>query len=203
MTTAPARHLTIEEFFREYGDRDGERWELVAGVPVMSPSESPNNRATVGFIAFHLRLHLGTAYRYKPDSDVFLPPHGGRDTVRMPDLLVRRRIPRVTPPHGDPSGVVLVVEVVSPGSDRTDRVAKRREYAAAGIPNYLIVDVHGESPTLTLYDTLVSSPTEPADPSGTGLMTYPHYADPTGDGTSATLRLPGFDPITIAAADLI
>ena len=198
MTTAPVQYLTIEQFFRDYADREGERWELVAGVPVMSPSESHDNRATVSTIAFHLRLHLGTAFRYEPDSDVFLPPTRGRDTVRMPDLVVRRRTPGVTPPHGDRSGVVLVVEVVSPGSVRTDRVAKRREYAAAGIPNYLIVDVRGEVPTLTLYDTLV---TAPAERLGDASATSRRYADPTGDGTSVTLHLDGH-AITITASDL-
>ena len=116
---------------------------------------------------------------------------------------------------------MLVVEVVSPGSVRTDRVAKRREYAAAGIPNYLIVDVRGESPTLTLYDALLTDPAAPtsADPSGAAHTTspsgaehttspsdaehttYPQYADPIGDGSSVTLRIDGH-AITITAADL-
>ncbi len=34
-----------------------------------------------------------------------------------------------------------MVEVVSPGSTRTDHVHKRSEYADAGIPHYWIVDV--------------------------------------------------------------
>jgi Uma2 family endonuclease len=39
------------------------------------------------------------------------------------------------------SEVLLVVEVVSPGSVRTDHVLKRSEYADAGIPHYWIVDI--------------------------------------------------------------
>jgi Uma2 family endonuclease len=38
------------------------------------------------------------------------------------------------------SEVLLVVEVVSPGSARTDYVQKRSEYADAGIPHYWILD---------------------------------------------------------------
>jgi Uma2 family endonuclease len=38
------------------------------------------------------------------------------------------------------SEVILVVDVVSPGSARTDHVLKRSEYADAGIPHYWIVD---------------------------------------------------------------
>jgi Uma2 family endonuclease len=37
--------------------------------------------------------------------------------------------------------VLIAVEVLSPGSRRTDRVVKRSEYADAGIPHYWILDV--------------------------------------------------------------
>jgi len=197
MTTALVRHLTIEQFYAEYSDREAERWELVEGIPVRYPIECPTERAAVGVLIWEMYSRLANAYRYEPNSDVFLPPTRGRDTVRMPDLLVRRRVPGVRPEQGDRSGVALVVEVISPGSVRTDRVTKRREYAAAGIPNYLIVDVRDETPTLTLYDTLV----EPTDPAGAAATTYPRYADATGDGTSVTLHIDGH-AITLTAAEL-
>ena len=62
------------------------------------------------------------------------------DTRREPDVAVFRSPPRR--PRPDPSNPVgpadigLVVEVVSPGSARTDRFAKPGEYADAGIPVY-------------------------------------------------------------------
>jgi len=37
--------------------------------------------------------------------------------------------------------VTVVAEFVSPGSRRTDHVAKRADYADAGIPHYWIVDL--------------------------------------------------------------
>jgi Uma2 family endonuclease len=37
--------------------------------------------------------------------------------------------------------VVVTAEFVSPGSRRTDHVAKRADYADAGIPHYWIVDL--------------------------------------------------------------
>jgi Uma2 family endonuclease len=52
----------------------------------------------------------------------------------IPDR-VDRRLTRV--PVAD---VVLVVEIVSPGSRRMDHVMKLHEYAKAGIENYWIVD---------------------------------------------------------------
>lgn len=36
--------------------------------------------------------------------------------------------------------VLVAVEIVSPGSRRTDYVVKRGEYADAGIPHYWIID---------------------------------------------------------------
>jgi Uma2 family endonuclease len=37
--------------------------------------------------------------------------------------------------------VLVVVEILAPGSHRTDHVIKRGEYADAGIPHYWIVDL--------------------------------------------------------------
>lgn len=200
MTTAPARQLTIEEFFRDYSDREGERWELVAGVPVMAASESWTNRTAVMEIAYRLRDSLGTGYVCAPDYDAVLSPRAARGTVRVPDLIVRARAAGPPANHGDLTGIRLVVEVVSPGTVRTDRVAKRREYAAAGIPAYLVVDVRavdsGGAATLTLYDRLVPGP--PA-PDGAPTTTY---ADPTGDGTSVSIRIDECEPVTITAAEL-
>lgn len=44
--------------------------------------------------------------------------------------------------------VLLVVELISPGSYRRDTIVKRAEYADAGIPHYWIVDLDA-GPSLT------------------------------------------------------
>ena len=46
--------------------------------------------------------------------------------------------------------VLLVVEIISPGSEATDTVAKRTEYAGAGIPQYWTVD-QDPAQTVTMY----------------------------------------------------
>jgi Uma2 family endonuclease len=50
-----------------------------------------------------------------------------------------KRACRVLPEH-----VVLAVEVVSPGSESTDREVKPREYAEAGIEHYWRVEIDPE-----------------------------------------------------------
>ena len=57
------------------------------------------------------------------------------DIVVVPDRVFENRPARVAA-----TDVVLVVEIVSPGSRGTDHVMKLHEYAAAGIAHYWIVD---------------------------------------------------------------
>ena len=59
---------------------------------------------------------------------------------RRPDLIVVDQ-PAVERARGNgrmfrASDVRLVIEIVSPGSRRTDHVHKRRDYADAGIPHW-------------------------------------------------------------------
>jgi Uma2 family endonuclease len=71
------------------------------------------------------------------------------DGGRIPDLTVWRK----PPPRGVWSAVadvVLVIEIVSPGSEAMDSVTKVREYASAGIPQYWVVDRDGAQ-TVTLH----------------------------------------------------
>ena len=66
-------------------------------------------------------------------------------TVRDPDLVVvNRSVVDRNRVRADPSDVVLVIEIVSPGSRRTDRVMKAYEYVNAGIEHYWIVDLDAE-----------------------------------------------------------
>jgi Uma2 family endonuclease len=63
---------------------------------------------------------------------------------RRPDLVVggEAELRRVEAEGGllRATSAVLVVEIVSPGSRRTDNLVKRGEYADAGIPAYWIID---------------------------------------------------------------
>ena len=78
-----------------------------------------------------------------------VPGKTGGDGGRIPDLVVWSKIQDdgVWLPVAD---VLLVVEIISPGSEASDTVAKRTEYAGAGIPRYWIVD-QDSAQTVTMY----------------------------------------------------
>lgn len=75
-------------------------------------------------------------------------PHGGLGG-RIPDLVVwsKAQADGVWLPVTD---VLLAVEIISPGSEGVDTVTKRREYAAAGIPQYWVVD-QDQAQTVTMH----------------------------------------------------
>jgi Uma2 family endonuclease len=71
------------------------------------------------------------------------------DGGRIPDVSVWQK----PPPRGvwlAVADLLLVIEIMSPGSEALDEVTKRREYASAGIPQYWVVD-RGSAQTVTLY----------------------------------------------------
>jgi Uma2 family endonuclease len=71
------------------------------------------------------------------ETDVVLW-HLPKFTFRRPDVVVYRcKEDRNAKPEG--ADVVLVVEVSSPSTEREDLVDKMAQYAAAGIPGYLVV----------------------------------------------------------------
>lgn len=75
-----------------------------------------------------------------------IPGRDGTVGGRIPDLVVwsKPQADGVWLPIAD---VLLVVEIVSPGSEGVDTVTKRKEYADAGIPQYWVV---GQDPAQTV-----------------------------------------------------
>jgi Uma2 family endonuclease len=78
-----------------------------------------------------------------------IPAPEGRHAGRIPDLVLwsREQCDGVWLSVDD---VLLVVEIVSPGSTDADTVTKKREYAGAGIPQYWVVD-QDAAQTVTMY----------------------------------------------------
>jgi Uma2 family endonuclease len=141
-----ARLLTVAEYLA-IGEVDYGYSELVEGRLVMSPSPSPLHNLASWETCRALRQGLPADLLTVQDVDVDLQlaPADAPGFVRRPDIVVvHRDVPRRVQREGGvirASDVLLVVEIVSPGSRRTDHVIKRGEYADAGIPHYWIVDL--------------------------------------------------------------
>ena len=136
---APNRRWTEEEF---YTARDaapfGERWELVEGEVLVTPSPHWMHQRIIGrlfeLVAPYVRTHrLGETFL--SPLDVKLEP----GLVLQPDILVvpsgelRRRSDIVR-------RLLLAAEIVSPSSARYDRVTKRPHYQRHRVSEYWIVD---------------------------------------------------------------
>jgi Uma2 family endonuclease len=143
---APRHLLTVAEYL-EIGEIELGYSELEEGRLLMSPSPAPrHNRAAFRLgVALDRQLPAGFECITDIDVDLQLAPSDAPGTVRRPDLVaVACEAPLRVDREGGvlrASEVLLVVEVVSPGSVRTDHVLKRSEYADAGIPHYWIVDI--------------------------------------------------------------
>lgn len=142
----PPRLLTVAEFAELPEAPDG-RYELQEGRLVMSPSPVPEHQLCLQELQFQLRDQLPGHLRSVPEIDIDLglvtPDRPG--FARVPDLVVVGADALARRRHEGgllrASEVLLVVEILSTGSQRTDRVIKHGEYADAGIGHYWIVDL--------------------------------------------------------------
>jgi Uma2 family endonuclease len=130
-------------------DQHGHRYELSpeGALSVMPPPDSEH-------AAIASRILVWFAMAGWP-ADQLLQAAGIRvvgsdgDGGRIPDLTVWSR-PQPRSVWLTIADLLLVLEIVSPGSAAMDEVVKRREYAAAGIPRYWLVE-RDTAQTVTLY----------------------------------------------------
>lgn len=121
------------------------RLECNEGVLVVNPSPRLGHQVATVRLVRLLQDQL-PQWLVAPDVDVLL-----REvplTIRAPDLVViRRELLAHDPLRLRAPDVMMAVEVMSPGSRRTDRITKRSEYAEAGIPTYWVVDLESREIT--------------------------------------------------------
>ncbi|HEX4829996.1 MAG TPA: Uma2 family endonuclease [Trebonia sp.] len=112
--------------------------EIVDGMVVVSPSASKRHNRVARMLANALDDACGPEWNADTDFDVRLAD--APLTNRRPDVVVYRADTiDVTPTR--PEHVLLAAEVVSPGSETTDRIVKYSQYAAVGIPFYWRVEL--------------------------------------------------------------
>lgn len=143
---APPRLLTVSEYL-ELGEIEPGYSELVEGRVIITPSPLVNHNWAGAEVRDQLKPQLPPHLEIVLDIDVDLQlaPADAPGFSRCPDLIVVQRGVRQRQWREGgmirASEVVIIMETLSPGSGRTDRVAKRSEYADAGIPHYWILDL--------------------------------------------------------------
>jgi Uma2 family endonuclease len=116
---------------------DGKRYEVLEGGLLVTPAPNiPHQRASKRLLRqledyFEPR---GLGEVFDAPVDVILSDHD----IVQPDLVVAppERISKRAI-EGPP---MLVVEILSPSTERTDRISKGRRYAALGVPHYWLAD---------------------------------------------------------------
>jgi Uma2 family endonuclease len=125
-----------------YAARDaapqGERWELVDGEVLVTPSPHWTHQRIVSRLTVLLVPYVqahGLGEVFPSPLDVKLAP----GLVLQPDVLV---VPAGELTHRDDvvRRLVLAIEIISPSSARHDRVTKRPVYQRNRLPEYWIVD---------------------------------------------------------------
>ena len=139
MVTEPKTRLTVRDYL-DIPDDDKNRYELMDGRLFVLSSHSWIHQDVLGNLM--LMLHNFVHSEKIGESvtgllDVFLSEYD----VLHPDLLFisneRRDIIRSDGLHGAPD---LVVEVLSPGTERIDRTVKSERYAMFDVSEYWLAD---------------------------------------------------------------
>ncbi|MFQ6014317.1 MAG: Uma2 family endonuclease [Anaerolineae bacterium] len=119
---------------------DGKRYQIIEGEVYIVPAPGPNHQRVVGILHSLLRAFV-TVHAL---GEVFLAPCDvvlSQEDVVQPDLFFiskgRRHLITEKNISGAPD---LVIEILSPHTEKLDRTLKRKLYAKYGVPEYWLVD---------------------------------------------------------------
>jgi Uma2 family endonuclease len=129
---------------------DGRRYEIIEGELYGTPSPSRRHQRFAGNLFVVLKQFAegrGLGEVYAAPFDVILE----ETSVVVPDLLfvARDRVGIVTD-RGVRGAPDLIVEILSPGTARRDRVEKAKLYARHGVSHYWLADP--EARILEVYE---------------------------------------------------
>jgi Uma2 family endonuclease len=142
----------LEEDFLALDTPEGFKAELIEGNVVVTPPPHGDHEDMIDIVVWQVYERSRTPMQNSATKGLLLPPTAGQTRNRViPDATFAPRAMRLfrgSPSWMEPAGISMIVEVTSIRAER-DRVAKRRCYAAAAIPLYLLID--REHATVTLH----------------------------------------------------
>ena len=119
---------------------DGQRYEIVHGELLVTPSPSYTHQRAVRELTILIGVYLSRV----PQAELVPAPADVEleaDSIVQPDLFVLPRAPgQKVHSFGDAGKLLLAIEILSPSTARYDRIVKRRLYLEQAIPEYWIVD---------------------------------------------------------------
>ena len=126
---------------------DGQRYEIIDGELFVTPSPGEGHQDVVGALYARLLGYLGGSDIGKAVSSPSDVRRGDRTRNRLqPDVYVVRRVNGKRPPYPyDLADLLLAVEVLSPGTERTDYQRKRTTYLTSGVGEYWVVNVEARN----------------------------------------------------------
>jgi Uma2 family endonuclease len=133
----PARPLTLDDVARLADQDPDHRYELQEGNLLVIPPADDEHAEMIMRIGAWLIAH-GYAGRVLATPGVRAGTSG-----RSPDIAVRRSPRQGRTVWIDPADLLLVIEIVSPGSVELDRYLKPVEYAQAGMRHFWRVERDG------------------------------------------------------------
>ncbi|WP_084957690.1 Uma2 family endonuclease [Thermoactinospora rubra] len=152
---SPVTAHTARELFDVLPEMPGFRAEVIKGNLIVSPlGPPPHGDAANNLHDELLPLRRQHGWRGYP-GNVGVCIEGTRDPVEPDYVLAPRDCPLWGEREFISSGLILVAEVVSPGSKDYDRNEKPGMYADGGVPIYLLIDPLDAPPSVTVYSDLI------------------------------------------------
>lgn len=135
----PVIKLTYEDYVRT---PDGERYQLLDGVLVKEPAPGVPHQVVSANLSFLLQTFVratGVGLVLTSPIDLVL----SRENVLQPDIafIARERVAGVVNDRGIWAAPDLVVEILSPSTEKRDRELKREIYARHGLTELWLVDL--------------------------------------------------------------
>jgi Uma2 family endonuclease len=163
---ATLRPLTYDDLLDM--PEDNNRYEIINGELVVTPAPIADHQR----VLFRIGRLLDDFLQQSAAGEFFIAPFDvilGPNDVVEPDVVViasaRGRVPgRQNSFAGPPD---LVVEILSPSSQRTDLVRKMALYARAGVPEYWITDPERRE---LVINVLAGGTYVPAEPDADGWL---------------------------------
>ena len=129
---APEDQMTIDEFLSFTDTRpDDEKWELIEGVPVMSPSPVSFHQLIIGNIHYALMAHkMATGASWLPSIGIGTLVPVSPNSLPQPDLYVHAGPGTWSSTTDD---ALVIFEILSRSNTKADQAWRRRVYAS--VPN--------------------------------------------------------------------